>query len=186
MDLVSIKIEEAIKNGACDREIVEIIKLNMVNRRLILSNLQSKHRAVLHRIASQYNMGHTSSGDYSNRVLILEDNNHKYFLWNTVENTGCYEENKQEEIKDNDESMEDVEDMEDIEDESDEDESDEDDSDEDESMDDSDSDSDSECSEDSVTNVVKTYMLSSVRPIDRTIYFMCCINTLISTYLLFK
>ena len=62
-----------------DYNLFLIIKKNLIQGEIIISHLTSKNRALLHRVCGAYGLEHYSTGNYSNRVFIIKDNNHTYF-----------------------------------------------------------------------------------------------------------
>jgi len=62
-----------------DYTLLNLIKKYMINGELYLETLNSKQRSFLHKFAQKYNIDHYSIGNYTNRILVLKDNQHIYF-----------------------------------------------------------------------------------------------------------
>ena len=78
---------EFLNNSTSDYNIFLTIKNNLVNGELKINQLSSKNRSLLHRICANYGLEHYSTGNYSNRIFVIKDNNHTYFSDNNVNNT---------------------------------------------------------------------------------------------------
>lgn len=68
-----------LNNSTNDYNIFVLIKKNMTNGELSISNLSSKNRALLHRICADFGLEHYSTGNYNNRVFVIKDSQHTYF-----------------------------------------------------------------------------------------------------------
>tara|TARA_Y100001958_G_C21147163_1_gene484256 strand:- start:41 stop:601 length:561 start_codon:yes stop_codon:yes gene_type:complete len=70
---------EVLNNTSNDYNIFILLKRNMVQGEIRISNLSSKNRSLLHRICANYGLEHFSTGNYSDRVIIIKDTSHSYF-----------------------------------------------------------------------------------------------------------
>ena len=70
---------ETLNNATNNYNIFILLKKNMVNGELKIHNLSSKNRSLLHRICANYNLEHYSTGNYSDRIIVIKDTNHSYF-----------------------------------------------------------------------------------------------------------
>ena len=71
-----------IENCNDDYSIFILLKQHMKNSELHIKGLSSKNRAHIHRVAGAYNLEHYSTGDYSNRTIVIKDPSHSYFYNN--------------------------------------------------------------------------------------------------------
>ena len=70
---------ETLNNNTNYHNIFILLKKNMVNGELKIYNLSSKNRSLLHRVCAFYNLEHYSTGNYSDRIIVIKDSNHSYF-----------------------------------------------------------------------------------------------------------
>ena len=70
---------ETLNNATNNYNIFILLKKNMVNGELKIHNLSSKNRSLLHRVCANYNLEHYSTGNYSDRIIVIKDTNHSYF-----------------------------------------------------------------------------------------------------------
>ena len=70
---------ETLNNATNYYNIFILLKKNMVNGELKIYNLSSKNRSLLHRVCANYNLEHYSTGNYSDRIIVIKDTNHSYF-----------------------------------------------------------------------------------------------------------
>ena len=70
---------EVLNNTPNDYNIFILLKRNMVQGEIRIDNLSSKNRSLLHRICANYGLEHFSTGNYSDRVIIIKDTSHSYF-----------------------------------------------------------------------------------------------------------
>ena len=70
---------EVINKTTSDYNLFLLLKQNMINGEIKLPNLSSKNRSLLHRVCYNYGLEHFSTGNYTNRIIIIKDSQHTYF-----------------------------------------------------------------------------------------------------------
>ena len=77
---------EVINKTTSDYNLFLLLKQNMINGEIKLPNLSSKNRSLLHRVCYNYGLEHFSTGNYTNRIIIIKDSQHTYFSNDTNQN----------------------------------------------------------------------------------------------------
>ena len=114
---------EVLNNTPNDYNIFILIKKNMIQGEMRINNLSSKNRYLIHKICADFGLEHLSTGNYSERVIIIKDNSHSYFseynkqfenelpvIYNTKQQSNKYDEeiknNIEKKLEDIDEELE--------------------------------------------------------------------------------
>ena len=70
---------DVINNTPTDFDLFVLLRSNMTMGEVQIKNLSSKNRAILHKVCANYGLEHYSTGNYSDRVIVIKDTNHVFF-----------------------------------------------------------------------------------------------------------
>ena len=76
---MTVITNDVINNTPNDFNLFVLLRSNMIMGEIQIKNLSSKNRAVLHKVCSKYGLEHYSTGNYSDRVIVIKNKNHTFF-----------------------------------------------------------------------------------------------------------